>query len=518
MLIPINSTSETLAVAGTAVAFTSVPGAAKFAKVQVQDAPIRFYRDGSTPTASAGERKVAGEIFWLLEKELALFKAIREGGTSAAVAVTYYTGEVGAEGLPGSMNAVLVSTQTTVTLANDVLLTLGTGGDIVLVERSTALTANTALTDVILGTPVTQALAADSLIISNVTASGDIIIVANRGGNSESYLFIDSSAGTLDLKAPLAAITLTPTTDTLLANGTGLVVGHTAQVTISDGDGATNLIPEVQVLGTTKTDSSILLAAFNTTDTAAVGPSLAFLKSGNAAIGSQTIVASGEVLGSIVFYGDDGVDYEAPAAAIRGEVDNTPGAGDMPGRIVFLTTTDAGETLTERVRIDSTGKTTFRNTVHLGLAGTALGVLELDGNTSGTVTINTAAAAGTWTFTLPPDDGDAGEQLQTNGSGVTTWEAAASTRQVKNLLGKLDPAVALDRILKAPIHRFTYRKGERGVGGDFDTEFAGIVADEAPWAMKHKGRIFNEISAFGHAAAAIQALTARVAQLEAQLA
>ena len=29
-------------------------------------------------------------------------------------------------------------------------------------------------------------------------------------------------------------------------------------------------------------------------------------------------------------------------------------------------------------------------------------------------------------YTLPPDDGDAGEQLQTNGSGVLTWEAAGA--------------------------------------------------------------------------------------------
>ena len=63
----------------------------------------------------------------------------------------------------------------------------------------------------------------------------------------------------------------------------------------------------------------------------------------------------------------------------------------------------------------------------IGEAGTTLGVLTLSGNTSGTITIRPAATAGIWTLTLPPDDGDVGEQLQTNGSGVTTWEAAASS-------------------------------------------------------------------------------------------
>lgn len=36
------------------------------------------------------------------------------------------------------------------------------------------------------------------------------------------------------------------------------------------------------------------------------------------------------------------------------------------------------------------------------------------------------AMAGNIAYTLPPDDGDAGEQLQTDGSGVLTWEAAGA--------------------------------------------------------------------------------------------
>ena len=57
----------------------------------------------------------------------------------------------------------------------------------------------------------------------------------------------------------------------------------------------------------------------------------------------------------------------------------------------------------------------------LGVAGTAAGSLVLSGSTSGTVTIQTAAAAGGWTLTLPANDGDANQVLATNGSGVTSW-------------------------------------------------------------------------------------------------
>jgi hypothetical protein len=160
-------------------------------------------------------------------------------------------------------------------------------------------------------------------------------------------------------------------------------------------------------------------------------------------------------------------------------------------------------------------------TLFLGTAGSSLGVLSFNGNTSGTITMQSAAAAGTWTFTLPPDDGDAGEQLQTNGSGVTTWEAAASLREFKHVGNRLDPHLALSRILAAPVSLFQYRRSTPGrrvtSTGDHETVYAGVMADEAPWAMHHGGRIFSPVSAFGYSAAAIVALHQRIASLEQRL-
>lgn len=61
-----------------------------------------------------------------------------------------------------------------------------------------------------------------------------------------------------------------------------------------------------------------------------------------------------------------------------------------------------------------------------GQTSNYLGQILLNGITSGTVTIQPANAAGTWTLTLPANDGDNGQVLQTNGSGVTSWAAAGS--------------------------------------------------------------------------------------------
>jgi hypothetical protein len=84
---------------------------------------------------------------------------------------------------------------------DDIILAFGTGDDIAMLNRSTSLTANTTLANVFLGTPVVPALAANSLIISNVTAAGDILLATNNGGNSQANIFVDASAGSTHILA-----------------------------------------------------------------------------------------------------------------------------------------------------------------------------------------------------------------------------------------------------------------------------------------------------------------------------
>ena len=67
------------------------------------------------------------------------------------------------------------------------------------------------------------------------------------------------------------------------------------------------------------------------------------------------LVDSGDNLGSIHWTGADGVEF-IEAASINAAVDGTPGTSDMPGRLVFSTTSDGASTPTERMRIDSVGR------------------------------------------------------------------------------------------------------------------------------------------------------------------
>lgn len=78
----------------------------------------------------------------------------------------------------------------------------------------------------------------------------------------------------------------------------------------------------------------------------------------------------------------------------------------------------------------STGVPSITATPTLGVSGSVLGTLKFSGSTSGGVTVQTAAAAGTWTLTLPTTAGTNLYFLQTNGSGVTTWAAASGTGDI----------------------------------------------------------------------------------------
>jgi hypothetical protein len=78
----------------------------------------------------------------------------------------------------------------------------------------------------------------------------------------------------------------------------------------------------------------------------------------------------------------------------------------------------------------ATSNNVFEGTVTVGKASGNTGDIKFIGTTSGTVTLTTADAAGTWTMKLPSTDGNAGEVLKTDGSGVTSWAPFASPAPV----------------------------------------------------------------------------------------
>ena len=145
-------------------------------------------------------------------------------------------------------------------------------------------------------------------------------------------------------------------------NAFGVLIGHTVQATTAQ-------VSELQVLGTTSTDASLVVGCWNVSAT--VPPIISFIKSREAAIigGTPVKVESADNLGAIIWYADDGGDTVTPAASIKAEVNGTTGANDMPGRLVFSTTADGGNTVIEALRLGSDQCARFME--RIGFLGTA---------------------------------------------------------------------------------------------------------------------------------------------------
>ena len=122
-----------------------------------------------------------------------------------------------------------------------------------------------------------------------------------------------------------------------------------------------------------------------------------FIKSRNTTVGSSTVVADGDQLGSIVFQGDDGTDYATPAASIRAIVGGTPGGNDMPGALVFSTTADGASSVTERVRIHNGGVMSASQGIALGVGINNTASNVLDDYEEGTYTPAFTVASGSLT-------------------------------------------------------------------------------------------------------------------------
>jgi hypothetical protein len=223
-----------------------------------------------------------------------------------------------------------------------------------------------------------------SITTTGAVSTGGLTITSqNAGTDTDKFLVLDGSNNVDfrtgdELKTDIGVVSLTGSTDNTICtvtgaaaiqgeanfkfdgtnasigNGGGFIVGHPSKEVIST-DGSTDLTPEIQELGTATADGAMLQGVWSTTATIAAAPMLAQLKSGNATIGSHTIVTNGEVIGVFRWQVDDGVDYESSPAQISAEIDGTPGAGDTPGRIILATTNNGEDNPTESVRIAENG-------------------------------------------------------------------------------------------------------------------------------------------------------------------
>jgi hypothetical protein len=190
------------------------------------------------------------------------------------------------------------------------------------------------------------------------------------------------------------------------------------------------------------------------------GSYLTLGKSRGATAGSFTIVNSGDSLGGIAFEGADGSAYKT-AALIDCYVDGTPGANDMPGRLVFSTTADGASSPTERMRIDSGGNLLIGTTSVHSSAKVSIAA------TKGFVTRPTSAVD----YTPLAFETFAGTQIGSiSTSGSTTAYNTSSDYRLKENVVPLTGAA--DRLNQLQVHRFNFI-------ADPDKTVDGFIAHEA---------------------------------------
>jgi len=166
--------------------------------------------------------------------------------------------------------------------------------------------------------------------------------------------------------------------------------GSTATTTIAGTTYKDRL--SVQLTGNTDRNSLVLYRRSSTGSPQR--PPRLYGKRARGAGASDVQVQDNDCLLDITGLGFDGTDY-GKAATILFEVDADTGAGDMPGRITFLTSADGSETPAEALRIDSLQSTIASGRVQeakgTDVASGSLLTLDTDGNffdVTGTTTID----------------------------------------------------------------------------------------------------------------------------------
>jgi len=180
--------------------------------------------------------------------------------------------------------------------------------------------------------PLTGATSGTTTIQAPAVAGNNTLTLPTSNGSANQFLKNGATAGSLGYSSMVED-----------SSGRLLVGTSSARSNFYNGSLSTGL--QVEGLGTARRVSVI-------GDDGGGFIVLGYQASG--AVGGNTLVSNTNSLGGISFQGNDGTEF-VEAAAIECSVDGTPGANDMPGRLVFSTTADGASSPTERMRITNGG-------------------------------------------------------------------------------------------------------------------------------------------------------------------
>jgi hypothetical protein len=217
-------------------------------------------------------------------------------------------------------------------------------------------------------------------------------------------------------------------------------------------------------------------------DATADGNALILAKARSAAYAIVQYVngtVSDDRIGRISFQGADGTNM-VPAASIEAYVDGTPGADDMPGRLVFSTTADGSATPTERMRIDNQGRVLFQTPT---ADATTNGYQFIDLNPSNTGsrvlskwrtgTFNSSDTSSVFML-LERGDGTAVGSIARNGTSAVAYNTSSDYRLKENVKNVISP---VDRFMQLKPCNFNFIGEDRSVDGFIAHEAQEVVPE-----------------------------------------
>jgi hypothetical protein len=284
-------------------------------------------------------------------------------------------------------------------------------------------------------------------------AGSNTLTLPTSNGSAEQFLKNSGTAGELEFSS-------------MVEDSSGrLLVGSTS--------GRTNwndstIEPKIIVEGAGDNDSTAVCVVSNSgsTNGASRGALLTLARTKGTTDGSNTAVDENTALGMIEFKGNDGTSFTT-AAKILAAVDGTPGADDMPGRLVFSTTVNGAATPTDRARITNQGRfdifassSTDAHFVSSGAsAGTAIDLITGKHSATGIENANN----GTNCFTV-----------KTNGNVQNTNNSYGSISDVKLKENIADASSQWDDIKGLRVRNYNFKEE---TGNPTHTQI-GVVAQE----------------------------------------
>ena len=258
------------------------------------------------------------------------------------------------------------------------------------------------------------------------------------------------------------------------------------------------------------------------------GGYLTLAKSRSTAPGGFTVVNSGDELGAISFEGADGSAFKT-GAYISAAVDGTPGANDMPGRLVFSTTADGASLPTERMRIASTGDIYF-NVTSAGISNSLSTTIETSAANNSRITVNHSSTAGSSNDSNYMQFGYGGNLIGRIVQASTTSVSYTTTSDYRLKENVFSVATPLDRLAQLKPVNFAWKVSGERVDGFLAHEVQEVVPEAIAGQKDEVDDDGNPVyqgidqsklvplltAALQEAVAEIKALKDRVTALEAQ--